>query len=476
MHPKYDEFLDLVRREPALWRAIDIRIVALRVDGGWQNVYTYLYLRGEEPEHCPVIRHAVANDLLLARQDTLPIQRLDETLRAIAGGLLTVGGHTIAYRPIGPVDQSTEPDFSDLVDIYPSWGYRDYGARWQGYMLRTRGALGSSPLNRLPNNGRESVERALRAGRPAFAEIGKLLAQVTGTAQPQLEANNVIECLAFVELRVATDSSWFEGEDLIFEVEAGSRLVASHCEVEVDFPNAGPAVPSVGWRPKPGEWRESGEGLLRCRGNIAVGARTSVDLNLYCGKVFLGATRVESQGIAGPWPLLRAYGIADPELKALASGLKTPVPSGGKMRKSSGRPQAEFAEAVARVLAVSGWHVDLIAAAEASDSADIHAYSAARQLMLAVECTLGDPDNKEKHRKLARRVLDLREATGLDSVHGLLATSLLGGQVPDSVRRGIADYGLWLCAQEQLLEMLRLARTGTTPSQTLEYLSLVNQA
>src|SRR5260370_31326507 len=89
-------FVKAVERDRALWHSIDVRFLAVSLDGAWRNLSTQIYLRPTTPEDTARLPHPVHTGLLRAEQHVLPISDLGGLLDSISRGSWAEGPDAVA--------------------------------------------------------------------------------------------------------------------------------------------------------------------------------------------------------------------------------------------------------------------------------------------------------------------------------------------------------------------------------------------
>src|SRR5258708_2165677 len=90
-------FVQAVERDKALWQSLDVRLLAVYVDGLWRNLCTQVYLRPTTPEDTPRLSHPVRGSVLRAEQHILPFSELAPVLDSIEQGNWLKGSDAVAF-------------------------------------------------------------------------------------------------------------------------------------------------------------------------------------------------------------------------------------------------------------------------------------------------------------------------------------------------------------------------------------------
>ncbi len=112
-----EEFLVAIEQDKDLWEALELRVLAIKVDGAWHNLATRIWLRSTAPD--APRSEWITTDLVLAERHVMRRDELRTVLTNIAAGQLTLESTCILYQ-----DTSTEsrPIPSDR---WYDWTYRD---------------------------------------------------------------------------------------------------------------------------------------------------------------------------------------------------------------------------------------------------------------------------------------------------------------------------------------------------------------
>src|SRR2546425_504781 len=94
------EFLDAVGSSPDLWRALDLRILAISIRSEWHNLLTRCYLSSATPDSVTRVTNLPSTRDVLCRQFVLPATDLPRIIGEVETGALDVGRLQILYRAI----------------------------------------------------------------------------------------------------------------------------------------------------------------------------------------------------------------------------------------------------------------------------------------------------------------------------------------------------------------------------------------
>jgi hypothetical protein len=92
-----DAFRSALNQAPALWRSIEIRTMAVDIDGAWHNVLTRCRLRADAPTEVPPVRYLPRTRRVISLQQVVTIEMLPGLLDHVLEGALEVGELPIRF-------------------------------------------------------------------------------------------------------------------------------------------------------------------------------------------------------------------------------------------------------------------------------------------------------------------------------------------------------------------------------------------
>src|SRR4051812_10473262 len=91
-------FTRAVAETPAVWRAIDVRLVAVRVKDEWHNVLTRCRLDPRDSKEIPALEGLPNGNLVRCWRIVLPIAELPALLQSFVTGHLDIGSDAVLYH------------------------------------------------------------------------------------------------------------------------------------------------------------------------------------------------------------------------------------------------------------------------------------------------------------------------------------------------------------------------------------------
>ena len=456
------KFLSITDSAADLWGHMDIRVLAVKVDGVWQNLITICYLRAEKPRSMklPVTEH------IGAWQSTRPIAKLPALLKQLQKGYLRVGGTSIRYLNwrTGDAGEKGLPYGAARASFHDVTLWREQGlTKWSHWDL---GAGGSPMHDVIVKAGIDGalLDNELRTLPEPYDGIDSVARFCVGYPHQVMRgAHNVAyHILAPLEVLMVLDECSFRSGELHYAITAGSKAATGRAklgvfawkgeeikhQVSVDLSNEG--------------WVEF-DGEFSCEGDVRLeGASSATMLLSVLGYTVHRHTLVD-YAAGGTNPRVSAYEPFDPDLTALK-----------KSFAHTGEKSDRFEAAVARLFRFLGFDVEHLTS-PISDAVDVIAISETSMVLLAVECTTGDINNKGKLGGLITRTKEI-EATerfkGHHEVFSVLATSLEAKDISRAGMRAAWEDKVAVLAREDLLELLEMACTGRPVVSAVERIRL----
>ncbi len=460
-------FIEAVERDRALWRSIDVRLLAVYLDGAWRNLSTQIYLRPMTPEDTARLPHPVHNKLLRAEQHVLPINDLATLLDSISRGTWpTTGPDAVAFlcRQFEGSGSARTPyaftycQFHSLDTPYDRPNYV-----WSGHVLRADGDSCGTIMNRVPG-AYNALDAIAQQHEYPFKRFDLLASHVLDTPAPTLGSQNAwCEVFAPFEARIDAESVRLEGDDVHYALLAGSPNVFGEVRLQVIPDPPGTEVPANTVLPEGAQWKNVDEDAWTLEGDTKTDAADGVAFALHCGSQpvqWLHLRKYRTHGRAIP---LVVYEHLDAGLELLENWL-----SGDAKPKQGGQRQHQFEEAVGRLFMLAGWRVDVFHNRQLGDGVDVIAHHPIGRVCAAIECTTG-PLNTEKLGKLAVRLSELQSVLPDVEVLGVVATSVDVAGLLVSTVRVATDNDLLVLHRGLLLQLLGRVKAGAGPSEVLDF-------
>jgi hypothetical protein len=455
------QFLEAVRQTPELWQSIDIRVLAVRENGPWQNLLTRCYLDSKPPD--AVARHTNLPVTLHAGcwQDVRPCSQLEELLKAIEIGVLGLCGESIQYIAprAHPSDQKYSFNSYDFIDI--SERERVAYRLWSSHSLSAVGNSWRDVLGTLTVD-RSTLDHELRAHAAPLDGLGGALQLAIGSPDSvEIDHYCRFEVFAPFEAKLVPERCALRGGRVQFAVRVGSRAVQQRASLGMVAVGSSPVSHRQSVLLAEAPWRQEGIYWLTAD-EIPAEACHTATLLLRVGALSVHRlTRRDPLAGSGSLPMT-AYRLFDPELKILRESL-------GMDRPTDADP---FERAVTRLLLLLGFQVDRLSGDKRlEDAVDVLAYAVLTNDCLAVECTTGAIAPRGKLSKLIARRAEIAAGARFEHVWGVAATALPINRIPPADLEQAAANSIVVLASEDLAELLLLASNGAPTSEALAFLA-----
>ena len=439
------------------WQSLDIRIVSVRASDKRLNLGTRIILDTKKPARDAQTKSLLATQHVEITQTTRHVDRLPDIISQLEKGALKVGANEILHGMFkgGKLEQ---PSFMG----YQS--YRRSERRHSPYMDLTcfyLQALGE-PLGNIcssANIDADELDWELRASAYPFDglnDLGRSFLEV----DEAFASNRVVilEVIAPVYVTLADSSELSEGK-LTLAVRAQCEIPGDQLTIStILFVPGGGAMRS----------RSTLEGAELAQDDGISVLRTEIDTEAYAAHAFLSfrgvgidSMLVYNQKVTLENPRILVHHHFDPELAALREYLFS--------EKAKGK-QLEFA--VSWLLHMCGFSVQLYGHSSIiRDETDMMAFVPGTDYVLAVECTGGLPDVKNKLSKLSSRARQVQQNLEYQKVVAVLVTSMRRHEVPVTEREKAGKEGIALVGADEMTELLNAAERQTAPVKILEQLA-----
>src|SRR3989442_4638058 len=238
------EFLDAVGSSPDLWRALDLRILAISIRSEWHNLLTRCYLSSATPDSVTRVTNLPSTRDVLCRQFVLPATDLPRIIGEVETGALDVGRLQILYRAIRASPGQDRYDFSGYTFSDLSERFRAAYRPWSCHQLTAMGNTVHELIIELPGR-RFRLDNAVRILEQPFDGLDGVARYGVGSPDP-LEPNRVclFEVFAPLEIQIRTEQCRFERGVLHYSLRAGSEAAAQGSRLSV-FARAAGGVPKT---------------------------------------------------------------------------------------------------------------------------------------------------------------------------------------------------------------------------------------
>jgi hypothetical protein len=173
-------FLRGVNDDRELWQALDIRLIAVRAENAWRNLWTQITLRSTTPEATPPLRHPVRTEILRAEQHILPSSAIADVLDSISRGVWLEKQDAVIFQTRQFESTSNVPyafEHGQFFSLEHPQVYPHY--RWSGHVLRAGGDSYGTIVNRVPGV-HDGLDRVARKHTRQFARFELLVEYVLG--------------------------------------------------------------------------------------------------------------------------------------------------------------------------------------------------------------------------------------------------------------------------------------------------------
>jgi hypothetical protein len=438
------EFLAVLRRTPELWRSIDARVLALKMEGEWHNLLTRCYLDSRLPEAVTRLGELPVTDNVGCWQCVLPLSELEGLLTQLPSQEITFGKATVVYRAFmasaGQQQYSfNRIGFSDLTDLREYSSYR----HWSCHELSATGNRGWD-LIRHRVGGQRAIDNDLRTYSKPFDGLDGLLRHALGYLGRSEDVGCRVEVFAPLEAAFVAEKCALERGQVRFALRARSVEAARHCALGV-FAHGTSPVPMSTRLPVPQENWQEGTDELTVEGSISVPGRHSATLILCLGPYAVHRVTVLDAAARSANLRVEAYRVFDSDLDSLTQ----PITVVGSKNSTL------FERAVARLFTFLGFQVDLVSGS-VKEAPDLLAYVPSRDICIAVECTTESINSGGKIGKLTARKGQIALSTSCTEVWGVLATSLNYVQLSEAELEAARSDRLAVVAQEDLKELISM--------------------
>jgi len=450
MHEQVQKFLEAVKPFREDYVAAELRTVAYRWKSDWINLATRAVLVTRKPDsRRPSIALKDMPDLLLT-EAVLPVGDLRHVVEVFETGNLEVKGESINCRRANP-----PTPYSPF--------YRSYTRRWarEQLGLDTHCHALSGGENTIQatigNDGFDRLESKVAALRTPFTGLGDLVRAYTGgTAMAGSWSYSTFEVIAPVWVRLAQDC------------RLGSRGITLKAFMreghEPDLASVG-VVQSDATAILHRKRIRLVTGRKTRDGDILITAETPLDRRTNRVTLLLSyrSELVDRSELfrnrVGKWnPKVSIVDSVDRDLRKLKEGLA------GKARE----PGGAFEQAMVTLLTLLGFSCLHVGRDERNP--DIVAWALDPAVVFVVECTIAEPDLRNKTTKFAARLRHTQAVAPTSRVFGILATTLAKSVInPADLERLKADK-IILIDGGRLNELEAIADLGAGAGEALEKL------
>lgn len=448
------EFLDAVKPFVEDYEAIEVRLIAFKWRGHWINLSTRAALGMSLPRRQKLPLPAGKIPGLMIKRVLLPVTDLERILDIFETGELRLGKTKVSFQSI---------DHSGFTSSYsPSfWSYsRHQSKQFLNIDARCFVLSGgdSTVQSSIGTKGFELLESKLASLDAPFDGMRDLVLTHTGLLRFKgAWSNSTLDVVVPVDIRFES-SSTLEEESVIVRTSIRKGHKVDQTSVGVIERKGGNVLRR---RRKPlslGPKLAKDRLLLETEVRVASQADSVLLLLSYKGDMVdrkeLFRNRIEGQN-----PRMSVVASIDPDLRAFGEELR------GKGRK----PGKGFERAVVTLLSFLGFSC-LHVGAGSEANPDIFAWGHDPSVVYVVECTIAEPDLRNKITKFAARLRHIRTVSPITRAIGVLITTLSHAQInPADLERAKMDKIIIVDA-ESLESLLELAQNGAGVGEALHLL------
>ncbi len=472
------EFLEALGEAQGIWQALDIRVLAVRIEGEWHNIATRVRIDPRSPNDVPRLAGLPLTESVSCWQLVQPVRELAPLLSSVAAGYLQLGSVRVHAR-------------ERELNGFSSRAYRHVSARLasreqavsrvhrpQQYVAHILTFEPQSSVTRLADfapGGDGAVRRILQSlERPLDGLTGATRVALESGANPD-QGTLRIDVVAPLGVSLDATSTRLEGGRLTCQIWAGSTEAAGHCSIgyiaeyeDRSFLN-GTLSKNVQWT---GISEQQAQIDFRLPGNPG-----RVVLLLRLGSFVVETHEVyESVRVPVNTRYLAAYEAMDPGLEKLRDALLIEGGSdsvGRKGQAAERRASKEFEQAVSRLFELAGFHsAALDSYAGMTEAPDILAHHPTKSLVLVVECTLGPLQSKQgKPARLLDRVLQLRQLAALGEAEVVPVMAV--GRARENVSKGELDSvgldDISVLTREDLVALFHKIKLGASVDDVVSF-------
>ena len=442
---------ELDRLPDHLWRSIDLRLVATRINGQWHNLGARAYLDAREAQQVTRFPSLPETDDLLVIQEVREKRDVDSLLASMASGLAEIAGRPVHFQTL------TKTTGGDPRPYFFGVGFSDVSngmARDYVYWSTLYAFGHGSALADLIGAGglpRDRFDAATRRGHTPYDGLADLERYFLAKPQPA-QGNTMVgfEVFAPFQVRLSQDRSRLEGGTLTVHLEAASREFLEASSVGL-FGLDGSDLPVQGSFPARELSLHEG-GMWRATVTAPVGGTFFAKVMLCVGPWCVDRAVLFDLHRPGRNQRQLAYQAMDPGESLFREWLFPETPD----------RDDQFERAVARLFVMLGYQVDSYAGVKRlGEGVDLLAHDPFRPRLLAVECTTGAPGTAGKLGRLVARAQTLKRDLKDVEVLPVLVTALPQESIPKDEQGSAAEDDVALVSREGVEELVRALSLNT---------------
>lgn len=457
---KVGSFLQCLVEAPTLWRAADVRVVAVRAAGTWFNLLSRCRLTSRPVHQVPRVRHWPITANLVAFQGILPVDRVPDLIRAIAAGVYRAKDRRIVFETPPDANGKGGARYNNSFFAPASQGYPRRDDDFPiAHELTLSGGSAQLLYQGIPD-GRDGLDQMLRSLASPWDGVAALARDGLGLDAADQSTPLRIQFLAPLEVGFDKRASSLSRDGTLrFRVRAvtppvGRTSVVGYTGTTADRTPLAASLPLVKKK-----W-PSDNGRAACDVKQRIAGAVRLTLLLRLGTHVVDRAQITGPSVRGN-PRLSSYGTVDRELRRLREALFN----------SDGTKSKEFERAVSKLFVLAGLAVDMLADdPKAGQAADALVFDDSTSNVLVVECTTGPLNQDGKMARLKKRTADIQEALqslGRLQARAVLVCSLQGDRLSTAELDAASRDRMAVLSREDLETILQLALDGEPPDLVL---------
>ena len=445
-----------------LWQSLDVRTIALHIQGEWHNLVSRVRVDARAPDDVPRLRNLPETEVVAAWQEVQPMSALRALVKGVLSGSHPVDGHRVWFVHFTDENRPSNTPYAQawttLERMISAVSIVHQPPTYVAHSMELRSGQPRSTLSGYVAGGGEAVRQALQAAEHPWEGIeglARVALEFSGNVDQQSEAT--VEFIAPLGLAVDQRVTRLQGGTLRVGLWAASPEAAANCTVgyiaeyeDRSFANGTLRVPREAW-----------SGTTEVRGSVSIDLRPSakrVALLARLGPYVVQRHTVTDMPDIAANPHLSVHLALDTDLAWLRSTLTDAEPPRGLAAE-------KFEHAVGRLFSISGFHVDVLGKGLVPRASfDVLARTPDGLSILVIECTLEDLNTKSgKPGRLFGRVADLRESFGSTATFlPIMATRRKAAAVSKAELSAAGQDGIAVLAREDLSTLLDQVTSGAT--------------
>jgi hypothetical protein len=439
-------------RESKIWNAVDVRSIAVKVDGSWENLVTVVKADHRKPKTLPTAGTLPKTSTIRCFHSRKSISELASLLQNINDGIVPhIQGSVKLHRGH---DSSTGRSLSygdpylsfDEAFAERSIGFSRHSMRWGGSPVHNVLQAAGTTLDLLdhalrnearPSDGLYALADEFVGSRTELGPSHMAMVSFTADVQAKLEASQLSNGNTKVTVRCANkELARLCTVGFVSQSEEGTGRGVHQLPVE-------------DWRRKAGCWQQTLDIETAPGGSVAL---------LLCA---LGrcVDRIVVADETLPPALLSAYRLYDSNLGELRD-LLFPDP---------GSESRNFELAVGRLFTFLGFKVDVLTRSKVLRQAvDVIAVTPDDANVLAIECTSLGINSDDKLGKLQARLEVIRRGLGEYNVIGLMITALERSGILEANLQAAAQNGIVVLSREDLDDLFEMIEVGRQSEEAMQ--------